>query len=168
MRVSSAAASILILWAATVWAQSTSPVTASADNRRAAGSRMVMAGPPQNKLTSVQSATALERMQEMESTLKKMHALLLQMRGKTGSGDSKDPFAKANLEMWQLMLGHLDKQFDQLRMATLEGEDLKARRADMYKQAVAKAALAAQAARKSSASPAMTETTPTPASSTPK
>ena len=156
-----------------------------------------MAGPTQNsnKMTSAQAATALQRMQGMEDTLKKMHALLKQMHARSGSSASKDPVAKANFEMWELMLGHLDKQFEQLRLATLESEDLNTRRAALYKQAAAKAALAAEAARKTSAGSAMgtgtadqgtatvstgpvapgaeavhneTETTPAPASSTPK
>jgi hypothetical protein len=154
MRVASAAASILILAASTVWAQSVTPITAS-NGGRPAGSRMVMASPAEKTMTSVQTAAALKRMQEMESTLKQMHTLLKQMRAKTGSNSSKDPFVKANLEMWQLMLGHLDKQFDQLRAATLTREDLLARRAALYKQAAAKAALAAEAARGSNASQAV-------------
>jgi hypothetical protein len=178
MRVARAAAGILILTAATVWGQSTTPVTATAG--RPFGSRRVMASPPGSRMTSVQTASALKRMQAMEETLKKMRALLKQMSAKAGaSGASKDPIARANLEMWQLMLGHLDAQFAELRTATLAREDLNARRAAMYQQAEAKAA--AEAARATAtgtagagALPGMagaaaaTETTSTPASSTPK
>jgi hypothetical protein len=153
MRVARAAAGILILSASTVWAQSTPPVTASAGGR-AGASRMVMAGPPSNKMTSVQAAVAQKRMQEMESTLKAMHLLLKQMRDKAAKSKSQDPFAKANLEMWQLMLGHLDQQFNQLRATTLAREDLNARRAALYKQAEAKAALEAEAARAANTSSA--------------
>jgi hypothetical protein len=151
---------------------------------------MVMASPAEKSMTSEQSAIALKRMQEMESTLKQMHALLKQMRAKTASSTSKDPLVKANLEMWQLMLGQLDKQFDELRTTTLARQNLNARRAALYKQAAAKAAAEAEAARNSSSSPAAatgtaeratgqdaagataghneTETTSTPAAPTPK
>jgi peptidoglycan hydrolase CwlO-like protein len=79
-------------------------------------------------------------MNEMGNTLSKMHALLKQMQAKTVASGPKDPIAKANLEMWGLMLGDLDKQYEQLRIATHAREDLEARRAAMYKQADAKAA----------------------------
>jgi hypothetical protein len=138
MGVARAVAGMLIVSAATVWAQSAPPVTESA--RRAPASRMVMAGPPENRMTSVQTALAEKRMQEMQDTLKKMHALLAQMRAKAASSGSKDAFAKADLEMWGLMLGHLDKQFEQVRIANKAHEDLNARRASLFKQAEAKAA----------------------------
>jgi hypothetical protein len=87
------------------------------------------------------SVTPRQRMQEMQGTLNSMHALLKQMRAKaTAAGNSKDSLAKANLEMWELMLSHLDKQFDQLRVATLARDDLEARRAAMYRQAMARTA----------------------------
>jgi peptidoglycan hydrolase CwlO-like protein len=74
-----------------------------------------------------------------------MHAVLKQMRSKAAS---KDPLAKANLDMWELLVGHLDKQLQELRIAMVTREDMEARRAAMYKQAEAKADAAAQAARK--------------------
>jgi peptidoglycan hydrolase CwlO-like protein len=159
MKASSAAASILILSAATVWAQSTSSGTASAgmapaSGRRPVASRMVMASSPENRMTSVQTATALKRMQEMENTLNQMHALLKEMHTKATSRSSKDQLAKANLDMWELMLAHLDKQFEELRAATLARQDLDARRANLYKQAMDKADAAAQRARGSGASQA--------------
>jgi chemotaxis protein histidine kinase CheA len=84
-----------------------------------------------------------QRMEDMQATLTKMHTLLKQMRAKAASSSSKDSLTKANLEMWDLMLSQLDKQFDQLRITTLTREDLESRRAAMYKQADAKAAAAA-------------------------
>lgn len=90
-------------------------------------------------------ATLRERVQDMETTLAKMHAVLKQMRSKAAS---KDPLAKANLDMWELLVGHLDKQLQELRIAMVTREDMEARRAAMYKQAEAKADAAAQAARK--------------------
>jgi len=80
----------------------------------------------------------------MQTTLNDMHALLKQMQAKNGSSRSKDPVAKANLEMWELLLAHLDKEFNQLE-ATLAREDFEARRAALYNQAYEKAAKEAQA-----------------------
>lgn len=37
--------------------------------------------------------------------------------------------------MWELMLAHLDRQFDQLPIAMLEREDLEARRVALYNEA---------------------------------
>jgi hypothetical protein len=93
-----------------------------------------------------------ERVQEMQTTLNDMHALLKQMQAKNASSRSKDPVAKANLEMWELLLGHLDKEFNQLE-ATLAREDFDARRAALYNQAAAKAAAEAAAARQAQQTP---------------
>ncbi|HEX8880539.1 MAG TPA: hypothetical protein VF749_10945, partial [Candidatus Acidoferrum sp.] len=49
-----------------------------------------------------------------------------------------------SLEMWELMLAHLDRQFDQLRIAMLEREDLEARRVALYNQAFNKGAIGSQ------------------------
>jgi uncharacterized protein involved in copper resistance len=100
-----------------------------------------------------------QRMQEMQETVDQMHTLLKQMRTKAASSKSADPLAKANLEMWELMLKHLDRQFDQLRVATLTREDLETRRTAMYKQAEARAAAAKAHAQGSG----IAEGTPAPA-----
>lgn len=150
MPVKLAAAIGTFLAATSVWAQSPAPATAPADKptviaNHASSSNRVKANPAQNWKASTQTQlTPRQRMQEMESTLNSMHVLLKQMRTKTASSSSKDPIAKANLEMWELMLTHLDKQFDQLRIATLTREELEARRAALYKQAFNNAATAAQ------------------------
>ena len=87
-----------------------------------------------------------ERVQEMQSTLNDMHALLKQMQAKNVSSRSKDPVAKANLEMWELLLAHLDKQLHEMQLAAAR-EDLETRRAVLYNQASQKAAAEAAAAR---------------------
>ena len=81
----------------------------------------------------------------MESTLNDMHALLKQMQAKNALSHVKDPIAKANLERWELLLNHLDKEFHQLQVAAVR-EDFEARRAALYNQAYEKAAKEAQAA----------------------
>jgi hypothetical protein len=50
----------------------------------------------QNKTNEQIPATLRQRMQDMESTLTRMHTLLKQMRAKAAASSSKDPLAKAN------------------------------------------------------------------------
>jgi len=149
MRAKLLAAIAMFLGAPSVWAQSPAPVTAPAGNQAPAvgdpGSRAVFGRQMRGRNPSVATPVpAHQRLQEMETTLKSMHALLKKMQANAASSKSKDSAAAANLEMWELMLAHLDKQFDQLRAATLEREDLEARRAALYNQAYSKAAKEAQ------------------------
>jgi DNA-binding transcriptional MerR regulator len=88
---------------------------------------------------------ANQNLQEMGATITKMEGLLKQMRAHTSS--AKDPVAKANIEMWSLMLEQLDKQYEQLRLAARQREEMEARRAALYKQADDKAAEAARRAQ---------------------
>lgn len=94
--------------------------------------------------------TMRERVQDMQGTLAKMHAVLDQMRAKSAV-TSKDPLAKANLDMWELMVSHMDSELKDLRLAMVEREEWDARRAAMYKEADAKAQAEAQAAQKHTA-----------------
>jgi len=134
------AAAIVVLAATTAWAQSTAPAAPSSHPRRVVAESNVV-GLSDN--TRAQSATR-QRVEDMGSTLAKMHAVLKEMQAKTSASSTKDPLIKANLEMWGLMLQDLDKQFEQLKLASRAREDLEARRAAMYKQAEARAALAAR------------------------
>ena len=88
-----------------------------------------------------------QRVQDMERTLSQMHLVLKKMQDKAAKSTAKDPFAKSNLEMWELLVGHLDKQLQELKIAAAAREDMEARRAALYKQADAKAEAEAQAAR---------------------
>jgi hypothetical protein len=111
-------------------------------------------------MTNPQPNAAMhQRLQEMESTLAKMHVLLKQMHAKAASRSSRDPSVKANLDMWGLMVGHLDKQFEELRLTT-EAQEFEARRAALYKQADEKSEAAARAAQSRNASQTKT---PSPA-----
>jgi hypothetical protein len=145
MTIRATAAAVLVLTAIT-WAQRESRPAA---NPMAGSSRRVVA--TSNAAGVAENAraqnSARQRMEEMGSTLAKMHALLKQMQAKNSASASKDPAAKANLEMWGLMVADLDKQYEQLRAATLAREDMEARRAAMYKQAEEKAAAAARNAQ---------------------
>jgi len=169
------AAITMLLAAATVWAQSPAPsAPRAADPTATVGDNhsngMVMprlarrgkAGAVQTQLTPRQ------HMQEMESTLTSMHTLLKQMQAKAAKNNSKDSNATANLQMWELMLTHLDKQFEQLRVATLAREDLEARRASLYSQAMDKAAAEARAAQAAAAAGQTPSAPSAPVSPSPK
>jgi L-lactate utilization protein LutC len=135
MTIRATAAAVLVLTAIT-WAQRESRPAA---NPMAGSSRRVVA--TSNAAGVAENAraqnSARQRMEEMGSTLAKMHALLKQMQAKNSASASKDPAAKANLEMWGLMVADLDKQYEQLRAATLAREDMEARREADEKAAAA-------------------------------
>ena len=158
----SATAAIVVLAVTTVLAQGTSPDSAPAPRPiikhwHSTNSATVMPPSAASRRTAAQTNAAMnKRLEDMEGTLTKMHALLKQMRAKAAKSSSKDPLAKANLDLWELMVAHLDKELQELRIATVTREDFEARRAAMYKQAEAKADAAAQAARNSSADQAPT------------
>jgi hypothetical protein len=175
MTLRTAAATVLVLTAMT-WAQSGSPAGSTAPV--AMNSRKVAATSNAKGLAENARAqnSARQRMEEMGATLAKMHALLKQMQAKNSTSATKDPSAKANLEMWGLMLGDLDQQYEQLELATRAREDMEARRAAMYKQAEDRVAAAAKNAQQNlfpaqggpgvpgqSSTPAAVGTTPAPA-----
>jgi hypothetical protein len=83
-----------------------------------------------------------KRVENMGSTLAKMHSLLKQMQAKPSAGSHSDPIVKASLEMWGLMLADLDTQFEELRLTSRAKGDLDARRSALYKQAEANSAAA--------------------------
>ena len=170
MKLRSAAA-LLIVAATGVWAQTAAPSPVAA--RPLAGrQRTVIATTTDtdSKTAEMKAKTAMnQRVQDMEATLSRMHLLLKQMRANAAGKATKDPMAKANLEMWSLMVQQLDKQFEQLKLATRDREDLEARRAAMYKQAQDKAALAArnaQAQARANAAAAPSAAASAPASAT--
>ncbi len=162
---------VLVLAATAALAQTANPGTtpgAPILNRQTLAGRRRPVG---SKIADPQDLGAMrERVQDMESTLSQMNVVLRQMRAKAAKSKSTDPVTKANLDMWELMVGHLDKELEQLRVTLAARDDLEARRAALYRQADAKAEAAAQAARAAQATRfAQTEKnatgtpTPTPA-----
>ena len=148
----SATRAVVVLAASVALAQSAQPGTtpgAPILNRQGPTGRRAPVG---NKAAEPQGLVAMrERVQEMESTLSQMRLLLKQMHAKSKATDS---LAKTNLDMWELMVGNLDKEVQQMRLTLAAREDLEARRAALYKQADAKAEAEAQAARASQAAQA--------------
>ena len=149
---------ITILAVTTALAQGTPPSTVPAGNPAATvpGGAEVMQrhgfagrkGPFGKQTGGVPTPTALhQRVQDMESTLSHMHLVLKQMQDKAAKSKAQDSLARANLDMWQLMVGHLDKELKEFKIAMALREDMEARRAALYKQADAKADAETQAAR---------------------
>jgi hypothetical protein len=161
MMFRSAIAALVVLVAITGFAQGASP------NPSAATPPKSQAQSPASKSAATSlvankarvAASLRDRVNDMEATLAKMHAVLKQMRTKAAA-NGKDSLAQANLEMWQLMVDHLDKQFQELRTAMLMREDMEARRAAMYKDAEARADATAAAARRRAAAAKMQTSAP--------
>ncbi len=120
-------------------------------------------GPFGKQTSAVPAPNSLhQRIQDMDSTLSQMHHVLKQMQGKVAKSKAQDSLAKADLDMWELLVGHLDKQLQELKLAEAARQDMEARRAALYKQADAKAEAEAQAARAAQAAK-FGVATPTPA-----
>jgi hypothetical protein len=146
---------IMALAVTTALAQGTPPATAGSPQAAVPGGNEVMQrqgyaarrGPLAKQPRGVPVQTSLrERARDMESTLTRMHLVLTQMQDKAAKSPH-DALAKANLDMWKLMVDHLDKELQELSTAAAAREDLEARRAALYKQADAKTDAEAQAAR---------------------
>jgi hypothetical protein len=148
---------ITVLAVTTALAQSIPPATQPADNppatvpggtevmqRQGYAHRRGLAG---NQARNLPAPALHQRVQDMENTLNQMHGVLKEMQAKAAKSTAKDSLAKSNLEMWELLVGHLDKQLQELKIATAAREDMEARRTALYKQADAKAEAEAQAAR---------------------
>ena len=150
MRFRHAAGAIVILVVTTAMAQTTSPAptvpggTEVMQRQGVAGRR----GLPGNQTRGPQAPAPLrQRVQDLENTLSQMHLVLKQMQDKAAKSKAQDALAKANLDMWTLMVGHLDKELQDLKVAVAQREDMEARRAALYKQADAKTEAQAEAAR---------------------
>jgi len=88
-----------------------------------------------------------DQVDSMEGTLSRMHTVLKQMRGRGDEGNTSDSASKVDVQMWELMVGHLDNELQDLKQTLAAREDMERRRAALYKQADAKIAAASQAAR---------------------
>ena len=142
---------VMALAVTTALAQGAPPATAGNPQAAVPGGNDVMqrqgfAG--RKPARAVPTPTPLhQRVEDMESTLSQMHLVLKQMHDKAAKSKVQDSLAKANLDMWQLMVGHMEKELQELKIAVAAREDMEARRAALYKQADAKTEAEAQAAR---------------------
>jgi len=169
MMFRNAARVIVVLAVTTAMAQSTPPASTVPGGTDAIGQRQALGAQRSASLgprrsNSMPTPTPLrQRMEDLESTVNQMHMVLKQMQAKAAKSGVKDSVAKANLDMWGLMVGHLDKELAELRVAVAQREDMEARRAAMYKQADAKAEAEAQAARAAAQTAKFGVAAPTPA-----
>lgn len=172
---------IVLLLGTKAFAQNTLPgTTASAPILNQRPGLPGRRGPVANKNNDLQGLIALhQQVEDMEGVLPQMHVTLKQMQAKSAKSKTTDPLTKANLDMWELMVGHLDQELEQMRGELAQREDMEVRRAALYKQADAKAEAEARAAMAGKlagqstaaatagqAAPA-TPATPTPAALTP-
>ncbi|HKU24533.1 MAG TPA: hypothetical protein VJQ54_03620 [Candidatus Sulfotelmatobacter sp.] len=151
MSLRNAAAAMLVLAVTTVFAQESAPISAPAarpqSTTRPMPTRRWGKGVNESNHAGPVTQPSLQaRMQDLQGTLEKMHAVLKQMQAKAGV-NAKDPLLKANREMWELMVGQLDKQLADLKEAEANRADMEVRRAAMYKQAEIKSQAAARAAQ---------------------
>jgi hypothetical protein len=66
-----------------------------------------------------------QRLQEMEISLGKMHSLLNDMKTRLAADKSANTAAqKDNIQLWEMMLGHLDKTLAQARTAAIQRGEL--------------------------------------------
>ena len=110
MTFCSSARVIVVLGATAALAQSaqlgTTPGAPIVNRQNLAGRR----GPVGNKTADPQGLAATrERVNDMESTLSQMRVVLKQMHAKAAKSKATDSLTKANLDMWELMVGQLDK-----------------------------------------------------------
>lgn len=152
MKLKTAATAIVAFTLTTAFAQGTSPAPSGTTvpltpQRRMLGGRRGLPSSVEKKMAGAQSPVDFhQNLQDMEATLANMHAVLKEMHAKAATRP-KDSLVKANLDLWELMVSHLDKQLQQLQTAEAARKDLEARRAAMYKQADAKVEAAARAAQ---------------------
>ena len=129
MRLKAVAIGLFLLASMGAWAQDGA---APAVNPRLAA-RTPTRGPARSARTAATPEGSFEgRLQDMQNTLRQMHALLDDMQARmrtsqvaaasTGSAKSRAdeaPIMSDNMKMWQLLLDHLDSTMAQARMSAM-------------------------------------------------
>jgi hypothetical protein len=149
-------AAIFVLAVTTVFAQESAPANAPVQAPAAAPPAAIHPPMPMNRWPNspmgrrqagpVNPPSLEQRVQDLQATVDNMHLVLKKMHTKSAA-IAKDPAVKANLEMWDLMVGQLDKQLQELKQAEASRQEMEARRAAMYKQAEIKTPGEAKAAQ---------------------
>jgi hypothetical protein len=172
MSLRRAAAAFVVLAVTAVFGQENAPASAPAEAPAAASQPTqrptVMRRWGKNTVANKQPAAGpvnapslQQHVQDMQATVDKMHEVLTRMQKKTVAS-AKDPVAKANLQMWQLMVAQLDKQLQDLKLAEASRQEMEVRRQAMYKQAEVKSQAAARAGQQAMFSQQPTGTVTTP------
>lgn len=165
------AAAIVVIAVTTGFAQESAPASAPAATPAADASQPLQRPTPVRRWStspmgkrqagSVNAPSLQQRVQDLQATVDNMNAVLAKVR-KKAAASAKDSMAKSDLQMWELMVGQLDKQLKDLKQAEASRADMEARRAAMYKQADIKSQAAGRDAQQVmfSHQPTGTETTP--------
>ena len=141
MRIKNTVAAMVVFSAFSLLAQnppSTAPMASvpggmpTMPARRAGASRG-----PRKAAFPTSEAMASQQIKELEETVGQMKVLLKEMQSKAKA--SKNQTAIANMRMWELLVGHLDRTLVQTRLLVAERADMTARRQALYRQAQAKA-----------------------------
>lgn len=96
------------IWTSSAWAQSSTPQTPPAGAQAQTGAGTAKGAPRSGPMAGMQGRGM--DIQKMQADLNRMHALLNSMRGSVTSMDPRDqPAMLSNIELWQLMLDHMDQ-----------------------------------------------------------
>lgn len=141
---------VFVVMAATAaLAQSALPGTTPASPMLSQQDLAARRGPARNRAAAAPQGLAAiqQQVEDMDHTVSQMRVVLKQMQVRAAKSKATDSVTKANLDMWELMMRHMDKELQELRSTLAVREDMEARRAALYKQADAKIEAQAQAAR---------------------
>lgn len=121
-----------------------------------------------NAMQNIQALRA-QRIADMQQTVDQMHELVKDMRARVAATNPKAHSPQMeNVQLWEMMLAHLDKTLAQARETTMPrpamtGSNRTNRRGMMYQRPTALPALPAGAANGSQAASAATQQGPTQA-----
>src|ERR1700746_2201633 len=97
---------LVILASTAALGQSANPGTTPSDPMLNRQSLTARRGPVGSKTADPQGLVAMrERVEDMQRTLSKMRVVLTQMHAKAAKSKPLDSLTKANLDMWELMVG---------------------------------------------------------------
>src|SRR5215469_12407695 len=104
---------IVVLAATAGLAQSANPGTTPGTPMLNPQSLAARTGPVGSRTTDPLGLAAIrEQVEDMQSTLSKMRVVLKQMHAKAAKNKPTDSLTKANLDMWELVVGHLDNELE--------------------------------------------------------
>src|SRR5512147_2689734 len=125
MKVRGVFLAMVVVFASLAWAQNPPSRAPGADvhSHSAAGTATPAQKQPGIPADEGMAGMREQHMQEMKANLDKMHALLEQMKASVADMDPKDqPAMQANIQMWQMMVDHLDAMTK--HMQSMQGMDM--------------------------------------------